>query len=170
MIRQWLQSFPHLFYPHVCEGCGTDTLYEHQFLCSRCVHRLPETKFFAAAGNPVEKLFYGRCDVTAAGAAFYFTKHSLLQHLLMQLKYRGNREAGYFLGRMMGRVLAASGRFDAVDLLVPLPLNPRREFERGYNQASLLCRGISETWHKPVLGGRPSSGSGSPIPKPGRTG
>jgi ComF family protein len=31
------------------------------------------------------------------------------------------------------------------------PLNPRREFTRGYNQATLICEGISETWRKPVL-------------------
>jgi ComF family protein len=151
MLHRYLHQFSHLFYPHVCEGCGTDIIYHHQFLCSRCLHRLPETKFFATPANPVEKLFYGRAEVAVAGAAFYFTKHSLLQHLMMQLKYRGNREAGYFLGRLMGRALLASGRFSEVDLLVPLPLNPRREFTRGYNQATLICEGISETWRKPVL-------------------
>ncbi len=85
-----------------------------------------------------------------AGAAYYFTKNSLLQHLLVQLKYRSNKEAGYFLGRMMGHSLIASERFAGVDVLVPLPLNEKKQSMRGYNQAELICMGISEVWKKPV--------------------
>jgi hypothetical protein len=78
------------------------------------------------ANNPVEKLFYGRADIQHAGSAYYFTKDSLLQHLIIQLKYRGNKEAGYFLGRMMGTALSQSEKFSTVDVLVPLPLNPKK--------------------------------------------
>ena len=147
----YINNLLHLFYPHNCEGCGSDVLYDNQFLCARCMQRLPETHFFSKAANPIEKLFYGRSNICYAGAAYYFTKDSLLQHLLIQLKYRGNKEAGYFLGRMMGNAMMQSKRFDTVDALVALPLNPKKEFMRGYNQAALICYGISEVWHKPVL-------------------
>lgn len=141
----------HLFYPHNCEGCGTDILLEEHFLCARCRHRLPETQFFSWEGNPVEKLFYGRLPVHDAAAVYYFTKESLLQHLLIQLKYKGNKEAGLFLGRMMGIALAKSGRFNHVDALVPLPLHPKKQQSRGYNQSQLICAGISKTWPRPVF-------------------
>ncbi len=149
--KKYLPDFLHLFYPHNCEGCGSDILYDTQFLCTRCTQRLPATDFFTNPFNPIEKLFYGRCDVVHAGAAYYFTKDSLLQHLLVQLKYRNNKEAGYFLGRMMGQSLILSKRFDDVDALIPLPLNRKKEYMRGYNQALLICEGISRVWHKPVL-------------------
>lgn len=151
LTNSYLSSLLHLFYPHTCEGCGSDLLYDHQFLCARCMHQLPATGFFAKAGNPVEKIFYGRVPVKQAAAAFYFTKPSLLQHLLVQLKYKNNKEAGYFLGRMLGHALAASERFADTDVLVPLPLHPKKEFMRGYNQAALLCEGIAEVWPKPIL-------------------
>lgn len=140
-----------LFFPHNCEGCGTDVLNNMHLLCARCLHSLPATGFFDNAHNPIEKLFYGRIPVSQAGAAYYFTKQSLLQHLLIQLKYKHNKEAGYFLGRMMGNFLLQSGRFNDVNAIVPLPLHEKKEFQRGYNQAAILCRGIQETWHKPVL-------------------
>lgn len=149
--NKYLSSLLHLFYPHTCEGCGSDLLSDHQFLCARCMHQLPVTGFFAKADNPVEKIFYGRVPVKQAAAAFYFTKSSLLQHLLVQLKYKSNKEAGYFLGRMLGHALAASERFVDTDVLVPLPLHPKKEFIRGYNQAALLCEGIAEVWPKPIL-------------------
>jgi ComF family protein len=149
--NNYLSSLLHLFYPHSCEGCSSDLLSDQQFLCARCMHQLPATGFFTQNGNPVEKIFYGRIPVKQAATAFYFTKSSLLQHLLLQLKYKNNKEAGYFLGRMMGHALAQSERFADTDLLVPLPLHPKKEFIRGYNQAALLCEGIAEVWPKPIL-------------------
>ena len=146
-----LDGLLHLVYPHNCAGCGVDRIGRGQFLCAKCMNRLPETGFFRAPDNPVERVFYGRCRVKYAGACFYFTKHSLLQHILVQLKYRGNKDAGYFLGRMMGYALSASERFDEIDLIIPLPLNPKKEFVRGYNQAEVIAYGISETWRRPVI-------------------
>lgn len=140
----------HLFYPHHCAGCGTDALPDEQFLCARCLYHLPVTGFFNNRGNPVEKIFHGRLDIVAAGATYYFTKRSLVQHLLTELKYRGNRKAGYFLGRMMGHALRGQTVFEDVEALIPLPLNSRKETARGYNQAALLCEGMAQVWDKPV--------------------
>ena len=33
---------------------------------------------------------------------------------------------------------------------MPLPLHPKKEFQRGYNQAALICEGIKEVWPKPI--------------------
>lgn len=150
MFSSYLQGFTHLFFPHNCEGCGSNIIGAGYFLCPRCIHRLPETGFLSVAGNPVERTFYGRLDIAQAGAPYYFTKHSLLQHIMVQLKYHGNREAGSFLGRMVGNALRLSGRFEETELMIPLPLNPKKEFTRGYNQATLICEGIRETWNRPI--------------------
>ncbi|MBW0178922.1 ComF family protein [Sediminibacterium sp.] len=149
-MRNLIHSFLQLFYPHQCLGCGSDFLRLSHLLCSRCIHQLPETGFFEKAGNPVEKAFYGRLRVEKAAALYYFTKNSLVQGLMLQLKYRGNRNAGLFLGRMMGHAILSSGRFTDIDLLVPLPLNAKKQFKRGYNQAELICKGISEVCGIPL--------------------
>ncbi len=150
-LAYFVSDILHLFYPHHCTGCGSDIVYNEQLLCAKCIHRLPHTGFFDKAANPVEKVFYGRVHAEAAAAAFYFTKQSLVQHLLVQLKYKGNREAGYFLGRQMGYLLSASARFTGVDYIIPLPLNRKKEQLRGYNQAALISEGIADTWQKPML-------------------
>ena len=143
-------SFLQLLFPHVCCGCGSDLLKEESLLCMRCMDELPETDFELHPANPVEKGFWGRLPLVAATAQFYFTKESLVQHLMHQFKYRGNKELGLQLGRIMGRQIRVSGRFP-VDALVPLPLFPAREKRRGYNQATVLCAGIAETLQIPVL-------------------
>ncbi len=138
-----------LFFPHICSGCGTDNLPAHSSLCLRCIAGLPETGFAGQADNPVEKLFAGRLPLIAAMAQFYFSPASLIQRLVHRFKYRGDTALGWQLGRMMGESLRKSERF-AADALVPLPLFPRREKKRGYNQAELLCLGMSEQLQLPV--------------------
>ncbi len=150
LLREIKESVLHLLFPHVCTGCGSDLLSKDSVLCMRCVESMPETQFELHANNPAEKIFWGRLPITTASAQFYFTKESLMQHLMHQLKYKGNKELGIQLGRIMGDQLRKSGRF-AVDALIPLPLFPAKEKRRGYNQATLLCQGMAETMQVPVL-------------------
>lgn len=150
-VKNYLEDFLHLFFPHTCLGCGTDVLNNEDALCAHCLSQLPETGFLSTPGNPVEKIFYGRLPVQHAGSAFYFNKDSLLQHLIIQLKYRANQTAGIYLGKMFGNAISKAGRFDGIDVIVPLPLNEIKLFTRGYNQTLLLTKGIAEVWHKPVI-------------------
>lgn len=140
----------HLLFPHICTGCGSDILHEESVLCMRCIDAMPETNFELHPNNPVEKTFWGRLPLAGATAQFYFTKESLIQHLMHQFKYKGNKELGMQLGRIMGEQLKKSCRFEA-DALIPLPLFPAKEKRRGYNQATVLCEGMAEAMKIPVL-------------------
>ena len=151
MLKSLLSNFLHLIYPHNCEGCGTDTLNEDSFLCAKCLFELPETGFISFGDNPLEKKLYGRIRFEQAGSGFYFTKHGLLQHLIAELKYKNNKEMGFYLGKLLGYQLLATNRFDEVEALVPLPLNIKKEHKRGYNQSQLICEGIVSVWKKPII-------------------
>lgn len=150
-LKSYVNHLSHFLFPHHCEGCGTDTLNDNDVLCTKCFHQLPETNFFDLPGNPVEKKFYGRINIINAASAYYFTKDSLIQHLIFQLKYHHNKEVGIYFGRKLGYLLQQTSRFQDIDALIPLPLNPKKEAERGYNQAAILCEGITRIWHKPIL-------------------
>ena len=150
-IQSAINSLIHLFFPHVCIGCGSDILDNKHHLCLRCLSQLPETNFFDKANNPVEQRFFGRINIKNAGAGYFFTKNSLLQTLLFELKYKGNKEIGFYLGQLLGKFLINNDRFKHVDALIPLPLHLIREKKRGYNQASVLCNGIASVWKKPVI-------------------
>lgn len=47
-----------------------------------------------------------------------------------------------------GVTLLPAGR---ADLLVPVPLHPRRQRERGFNQAALLAERVGRVWGRPVI-------------------
>ena len=149
-VSNTAKDFLHLFFPHVCAGCGSDVLGKGAVICIECLEALPVTNFHLHAENPAEKIFRGRLPVGAASSLLYFSKDSLVQRLLHQLKYRGHTKLGYLLGTMMGTVLAASPHFRFVDMLVPLPLHASKEKKRGYNQAMILCEGMSHAMGIPV--------------------
>ena len=150
LIKERTLDLLHLFYPHLCAGCQTDLLSVHDPVCPLCIASLPETGFENIAGNPIEKIFYGRIPVKAATAAFYFTKGSALQHIIHALKYEKNQKAGLVLGKLLGNQLKNGALFPDEYLLVPVPMHTGKEKQRGYNQAAVIAEGISKitgwTW------------------------
>ena len=150
-IKQILGDAFHLFFPHNCLGCDSDLLSKTNLLCLQCVSRLPHTGYEKIANNPVENIFRGRVVLRAATSQFYFSKGQLVQQLIHQLKYKGNTEAGEWMGALMGRSLLQSSRFTNIDYIIPLPLYADKEFKRGFNQAEILCNGISQAMGIPVL-------------------
>jgi len=151
LFKEIRDSLLHLAFPHICQGCGTDRLQEDHLLCLRCLSALPRTNFSLYPDNPIEQIFWGRVPVNSATALYYFTKESMMQDLIHQLKYRGNKELGRYLGELMGHEIKESNRFTSIEALVPLPLHQSKEHKRGYNQATILCEGIAKILNKPIL-------------------
>jgi ComF family protein len=155
MLREitWsLQAVAHLFYPQLCAGCGNDLHSKGQVICLRCLDEVPVTNFHLHAANPVEKIFWGRVAVTTATSYTYFTKDSMMQLLLHGLKYQGKKETGIFFGRKIGSALLQCNRFIDIDAIIPVPLHPKKEKARGYNQATMIAEGISEKMQLPLWG------------------
>lgn len=121
-------------------------------LCSHCLQDLPRTRFHDDPENPVEKLFWGKVRLEAASAFLLFASRGKVQAMLHQLKYRGDREIGMLLGRLMAEDLMDSQRFSTVDAFLPVPLHPRKERTRGFNQSQVLVEGMREAWPKPIIG------------------
>ena len=141
----------HFLYPHNCIGCGSDLIEKENFLCLDCINDLPHTGFALHAGNPVEKIFWGRIPVTSGTSQFYFSKDSVIQNCIHEFKYRGNKKLGLYLGKVMGKSILNCNRFSNIDYLIPLPLFTAKEFKRGFNQSSILCSGINEIMNIPVV-------------------
>jgi ComF family protein len=150
-LKNIFGSTMHLLYPHVCTGCGSDLLEKDNLLCLTCIQDLPHTNFAALQNNPVEKDFWGRINLEAAYSQFYFSKAFLIQHLIHQLKYKGDTKIGFYLGEIMGKTMLKSNRFSSIDTLIPLPMYAAKEHKRGYNQATVICNGISSVMNIPVL-------------------
>ena len=120
-------------------------------LCNQCIHDLPFTDFFSIHENPVEKLFWGRVPVQNAGALLFFTKDSLVQTLMTQLKYHHNKKVGILFGQLMGQAIAAEKKFEQIDLMIPIPILASKMNSRGYNQSQVIAMGIQQVWNRPIM-------------------
>lgn len=148
---KWLRDFIELFFPKACCICGNPLVGDEKELCLHCLLDLPSTHISNGSTNFVEARFRGRVPVVAATALFIFKRGNSTQELLHQIKYYGNERLALQMGRMMGSELANNRAFDSVDCVIPVPLHKKKIRSRGYNQSFLLCQGISETFHRPVI-------------------
>lgn len=161
--QTYLQSFVHLFFPHLCLECGTDLISSHTVLCTKCENNLPFTDLFKIENNLIEKIFWGRVPLNAASAVLFFTKDSIVQTLIFELKYHQNKKAGWLLGRLIGASIKEADRFNPIDFLVPIPISKKKQRQRGFNQTMIICEGILQVLPtlkiRPVLKKQKSSRS-----------
>lgn len=149
-FRDWLHSILNLFYPRVCAACGESLLKDEETVCLKCRYLLPKTGYELNPDNPLAQTFYGRVKFHAITACFFFAKSGKVQHLIHELKYEGNKEAGVFLGRQLGETIKDAPSFQGIDYLIPVPLHPKREKQRGYNQSLMIAKGINEVTGIPI--------------------
>jgi ComF family protein len=150
-MKKLLLSLLHLFFPHVCDGCGTELSLSEEILCLACMEQLPRTDFQHYEENLVAKVFYGRVEIQHAMASYYYKKPSLLQSLVHKFKYHSRQDVALQLGRQIGHMLLQSKWLHEINCIVPVPLSKSRQRSRGYNQAALLADGIAAVIHKPVI-------------------
>lgn len=73
-----------------------------------------------------------------------------LRDLIGLLKYQGVRSLAGWLGAWLALVPKRYPEVAAADLVLPVPLHPRRQRARGYNQAELLARELGRSLGLPV--------------------
>jgi len=137
-------DFLSLFFPRICYACGNSLFKNEETICTYCLFRLPKTNFHLENDNPVSRLFWGRVRIEAAAAFCYYRKDGKVQNLIHQFKYKGRKEIGPFIGNLYGDHLKNTRSFKDIDLIIPVPLHPRKIRKRGYNQSELFGHGLSE--------------------------
>jgi ComF family protein len=140
-----------LFYPQLCITCGERLISQEKFLCMKCWFDLPISRFENEDENKVAQLFWGRVQIEHATSYFHYRKGSRYQKLIHFIKYKGLKELGLETGRRFGDILAEAENFNQVDKVVPVPLHPKKQKKRGFNQSEWIARGISEAMNKPML-------------------
>jgi ComF family protein len=148
-IPKALQALTSLFYPATCVVCSAN-VERADYLCGDCQRRAPRivppfctkcsepfpgaiTQTFSCA-NCEHRILHFDCAVAA------YRSRGLVRRLVHQFKYAKQRHLRYPVAAWLLETLhdpRLHGRqFDAI---VPVPLHPARERERGFNQAVLLA-------------------------------
>jgi ComF family protein len=142
--RNLCSQFLDVLFPPRCVGCrqvGT-------WLCSRCLDRIPRVKppYCSRCGNKTAAgSLCSRCqtaplEIDSIRSVVYF--EGVLRDAIHHLKYRGHT----VLAKVLGGLMATYWMQHPIpcDIVVPVPLHVSRLRERGYNQAALLAREMTQ--------------------------
>jgi ComF family protein len=141
----------HVLYPHHCLICQMEIPQTKHSVCPLCEHELHYTHFEAfQEPSPLDKLFWGRIRLERTYALLFFSESNATRTILHQLKYKDRKDLAIYFGKQLGQRIKDDPAFDKLDALVPVPLHPKKEFIRGYNQAEELAKGIQEVMQVPI--------------------
>ncbi len=80
-----------------------------------------------------------------------FVYNDPLRKSIYRLKYKNRQRYGYHFGKMAADHLGNEIKEMKVDAIIPVPLHPKREFSRGYNQAAVIAKKLGSELGIPVL-------------------
>ncbi len=144
-------SIVYLLFPSLCEGCRKPLVKYEEVLCLSCEEHLAFTGGFGAySRNDTVLRLSGRIPFRLAISLAYFSNGNLLQHLIHGLKYGGKQDNGIYLGKELGKLIAAHPGHN-IDAIVPVPLHYKKEIQRGYNQSVCIAAGAASVLQKPLL-------------------
>ncbi len=139
----WLHDFLNLFFPNLCQACGNPLVKQENVICINCRFKLPATNFHYFEDNPISRIFWGRVNLTSATSFLFFNKGGIVQRLIHNFKYKGNKDIGYYFGELIAKDLVKSPLFSDINVVVPVPLHIKKVKTRGFNQSEVISVGIS---------------------------
>ena len=149
-IKTLLANFASLIYPELCVICGEPLIENETFFCFACFLKLPKTNYHLIPENQAIERLSGKVSLVKASSYFYYNKGGVAQKLISEIKYKGNRNLGEWIGGYLAKDMISSGFFQGIDYMVPVPLHRSKEKKRGFNQAEKIAEGIAQVTKIPL--------------------
>ncbi len=148
-LKRGYKDVLNILYPRLCLSCNNILLEYEQDICHRCLSGLQLTGFDYLLNNPVYEKLAAIVNINRATALFLFDKSGVIQKLIHNLKYKNHPEIGAFFAKTTKNYLSDPGFFDDVDYIVPVPLHPKKQRKRGYNQMTEFGRNLENFFGVP---------------------
>jgi ComF family protein len=146
-IRSVIDGVLYLFFPSLCSACNRALPNRSQTFCLSCVGKLAPSLMCMHKQNAFTERMYGKVALHTGAALYLFSKGGTVQKVVHRLKYKNQPELGVKTGEIFGRLLGRSEYYTDVDIIIAVPLHPKKEKERGYNQSGAIAEGIANTTH-----------------------
>ncbi|NCP85526.1 MAG: ComF family protein [Bacteroidetes bacterium] len=150
-FKDYWSAFLYVLFPDACLACGGVIEQGEKTICSICRVSFPRTNFHLDKENILAQKFWGRTKVEHAIAYLFFKKEGNVQSMLHYLKYKDASEVGTLIGNWYGQELLENDFYKNFDVIIPVPLHPKKLRKRGYNQSACFGEGLSEIWKIPQL-------------------
>lgn len=149
-MKLWTNALLQIVFPELCICCKTAIQPKDRGICVRCAFDLPLYEDEAVPDNSVNKTFWGRVPMQRVYSLLLMKEKNDAHVLIHALKYRAKKKIADKLGGMLARTIANSSLFSKPDILIPIPLHPKKQKLRGYNQAELIANAVGKELEVPV--------------------
>jgi ComF family protein len=127
VLKDWWIALLDLIYPPVCPLCRK-SIAEHDALCRECLRKV--------LANRRLNVLYRKLG--ALDACHIICEYSGgINVLLGKLKFQDQPRYAKYCGRILEDCFDVS-QFGPIDIVVPVPLHPKRLAARGYNQTTMI--------------------------------
>jgi ComF family protein len=156
--RHVADAILNLFYPDCCFICSSPIArHQESGICGTCWERIEALRlrrpWCPLCGLPLpfpegttEEWLCGECTTSPppfSGARSFGYYTAELSKAIQEFKFHGRRNLTAHLAPLLARSFSESWRRDEIDMVIPVPLHPRRKRQRGFNQSELLARSLA---------------------------
>ena len=127
MLNRGGRFLKNILFPPACPGCGCYVSTEAEW-CEDCRRNLLHPRFLDGSRRCGLDGCYALCDYSGP-----------VQRALTRLKYKRKRQYGRAFSDLL-EAFPFTRRLELYDAVVPVPLYPLKEKERGFNQNDILFR------------------------------
>jgi len=133
-----------MIYPARCKVCDRVlAIGDNDYVCQMCLNSLPRTGYETYHDNPVFQRMEGRVVLHSAFSAYFYRRGERLRQIVLAFKYYNRDDLAVLMGQRMGTIMKKSNWHADYDVIVPVPLHPKKLKTRRYNQAQKIAEGIA---------------------------
>lgn len=145
LIKTLLEDILQLFYPHLCIACQQQNVPVSELFCIHCEVELPVSDMYLRKENQSTDRLSGSVPFHTGASMFRFYPNGRIQKIIHGVKYEDRTDIAQRLGLRFGRMLKNASHYRDLDLIIPVPLHPKKQRKRGYNQSEYFARGLSNS-------------------------
>lgn len=143
---QHTQMILDTFFPNRCIHCNR-IIDSDLLVCSLCFEQIHFTHFNYFEDNPVKEKCKLLFPVENTFSLMQFEEENLSRKIIHELKYRNREKTGKIIADWVTEQLDFEDQ--KPDLMVSVPLHPKKLKERGYNQLHLFTETLSDFYKIP---------------------
>ena len=146
-----LSDLKELLLPRLCPVCGKLLMESEDVMCAFCAIQLPRYRVMNIKDNLLLRILWDKADIRKGTTFLTYNHESPYHNLIIDFKFHGKRDLAFRLGQWAAMEARKQDFFEGIDALVPVPLTRWRRWDRGYNQAEELAKGMAEVTGLPVV-------------------
>lgn len=150
-MKRWTEYIRKLFFPPRCAVCAEVLMTREWdgFLCAACAKEIPYLAMGKCPFCGMQTDDRGFCEACLRTFAFSSAcgvfPYKTVRKAIHLYKYDGGKRLSAGMGTLMANYLKACQKpiLEQTDLLLSVPLHPKKEKRRGFDQTELLCLQIA---------------------------